>query len=373
MVIQIYDFLKKQLINTLQLDGTASKDLFSAVERIEALQETQDILNVGRIGKTSFGISRLFTKGNMITNLDSESTNVITGRHSFEMLAAPRVEDTTPPNVMIDGVDVGIKVGLIMYDPGWVLKSGKTIYNVFGKSSDGYLKFIGKANLVCAGISSARKFKTLKVLTEFVLKHRRVLEYMASEKGYNWSFEPSCDLFLQDFEASLSERNYQKYMDQKDYLQDLLDDINTLQDIHNPDADNIPAEATDENIHDEILYRMTKFNFFECGVLAFKRSGTIYSSEFGGMLYHLDDGAAEAVKQAEEAGLVPWHVINNTYNEIGTVYTVLYVSRDTSDWASERGDKNGVLTAFCWNQDQSFGEFGSVQVSPANGGLVRVA
>lgn len=373
MVIKIYNFLTKQLINSFQIDGSASKDLFSVVQRIESMQKTQDILNVGRLGMASFGISRLYTKGNMVTNLDSKSTQVITGICSYELRASAKEEDTTPPNVLIDGEDVGIKVGLIMYDPGWVLKSGKQTYNIFGIPNDAYLKSIGSRNLSCTGISAARKFKNMKALIEYVLKNRRVLEYMVKEHGYSWSYEPSCDIFLQDFEESASKKKYQEFCDQKDYLSDLMDDINTTAFDNEPDSADIPAEATEENVRNEILYRMAKYKLSGNSVSDFKKTGKIYRSEFGGMIYNLDEGAEKAIAQAKEAGLTPWHVISDTLNGIGTIHTVLYVSGDTSEWASERGDRNGFLTAFCWNQDQSFGEFGAVQVSAANGGLVRVA
>ena len=77
--------------------------------------------------------------------------------------------------------------------------------------------------------------------------------------------------------------------------------------------------------------------------------------------------------EAKNYGLFPYAVIRGHY-VFGEVYTVLYVGPDKEEWAFQRPDRDGVLTAYAHNADApECSEFGPVQICPANGGLVRVA
>ena len=373
MEIRIFNYDTKELLASFPMDGSANDNVFASLSRIESEQRSRDILGVGILGNASFGIQKMYNRGCLVSSMDPDSTHVITGYHSCELRPGPKKEDTTPPNTTVNDVDTGLKVGIVMYDPGWILNTGKQCHSIFGTESPAYLKSIGKRNIHAGAASSARKFKTLAAVVEYINKNRNAFDYTVKEYGYSWSVEPSCLLFLNDYEASLTEKKRDKYILAKAELQDLLNEINNQRISSVPDNSNIPEEVNPTSIRDEILYRMGKQNIWNETVSVFRKTGEIFQSEAGGMIYKLDDGAKIAVREAEKGGLHPWHVIKNVYNEIGTIYSVLYVSDETDEWTEERRDRDGFQVAYCWNADQNFSEIGQIQTVSANGGLIRVA
>ena len=373
MNVRVYNYESKELLSSFAMKGDVNGHEFATLEMIETEQRSHDILGVGILGKAEFGIKRLYHRGCLVTSMDPDATHVITGYHSCELRPGPKKEDTTPPNTTIDGADAGIKVGVVMYESGWILNTGKQCQSIFGTGSPAYLKSIGKRNIHSGSASSARKFKSIDSVVEYIVKNRRVLDYTVNEYGYAWSVEPTCVPFLQDFESALTRKKYEQYLLSKKNLQDLLDEINNQKSAAVPDDSNIPEEVNPTSIQDEILYRMMKQKIWNEAVSVFRRTGEIFQSEAGGMIYKLDDGAKIAVLEAEKDGLHPWHVIKNVYQEIGTVYSVLYVSDETAEWPEERRDRDGFQVAYCWNEDQKFADVGQIKTESANGGLVRVA
>lgn len=113
----------------------------------------------------------------------------------------------------------------------------------------------------------------------------------------------------------------------------------------------------------------------------FKEDGTIYYSEnlggaFSGILYWLanKDEYVEKVRKIEqERNIFVYHcILNHTID--GDLLTMLYVSEYQDEWDFEKNDlRNGCTDAYVCNLNRDIdSEFGSVQITGVNGGLVRV-
>ena len=113
----------------------------------------------------------------------------------------------------------------------------------------------------------------------------------------------------------------------------------------------------------------------------FKEDGTIYYSEnlggaFSGILYWLENKNeyVEKVRKIEkERNIFVYHcILNHTID--GDLLTMLYVSEYQDEWDFEKNDlRNGCTDAYVCNLNRDIdSEFGSVQITCVNGGLVRV-
>ena len=107
----------------------------------------------------------------------------------------------------------------------------------------------------------------------------------------------------------------------------------------------------------------------------FKDDDRLYKSEDLGFLYWLYDDEEEMVKKFEkEHECVVYHVILSRTN-IGTMYSLLYVSLDDEEWEEDRADlQNGQVLAYVVNKAApECSEIGYIGIKPQIGGLVRVA
>ena len=113
----------------------------------------------------------------------------------------------------------------------------------------------------------------------------------------------------------------------------------------------------------------------------FKENGTIYYSEnlggaFSGILYWLENKNeyVEKVRKIEkERNIFVYHcILNHTID--GDLLTMLYISEYQDEWEYEKNDlKNGCIDVYVCNLSRDIdSEFGSVQITCVNGGLVRV-
>ena len=113
----------------------------------------------------------------------------------------------------------------------------------------------------------------------------------------------------------------------------------------------------------------------------FKEDGTIYYSEnlggaFSGILYWLENKNeyVEKVRKIEkERNIFVYHcILNHTID--GDLLTMLYISEYQDEWEYEKNDlKNGCIDVYVCNLSRDIdSEFGSVQITCVNGGLVRV-
>lgn len=128
--------------------------------------------------------------------------------------------------------------------------------------------------------------------------------------------------------------------------------------------------------YEEAIKRMKKLNFIENAINDFER-GVLNKSErvvFPGILYWLNDEEKEFIKRwQKETGNLAYHVIKDN-TEMGTMYSILYVSKYEEEWNQDIEDlENELAIAYCGiGLDEMYFEYGSIGVRPANGGLQRI-
>lgn len=254
------------------------------------------------------------------------------------------------------------EMGVDLYRDGFVISTGKTVTSIFGEMGDGYIASLRRTRtgtkLTRATISSARCFKTKRALLNFLKKYQSSLEYFATEYGY---------VFGVEFASKMYEEEYDNKKDEKVdvELAEVFGEINA------GSYDDVEADV-DMNAHpeEEAIERMRQMNIMPKVVNDF-RHGKLMFSEFGGILYDLNEDAQKAVEKVSAYGL-PYHVVR-TQTEIGDMYAVLYVSKEPEEWAFERyNKKDDTVYALVYNATHDFVEGGSILVKPANGGLMRV-
>lgn len=116
----------------------------------------------------------------------------------------------------------------------------------------------------------------------------------------------------------------------------------------------------------------------------FEESGRVNYSEGAltpwgpvGILYWLD-GSPElesaAARFEEESGSLVYHALLNR-TSMGSMLTLLYVSRDDEEWGVDRAElAEGRACAYVCNlDDPQLSEYGGIAIEVAGGGIVRTA
>lgn len=282
----------------------------------------------------------------------------------------------TPPDPVLvfnenGGKTLDLRLAVTAYPEGYVLNTGKMGTNFLGGRKQVYLSTIGKRNFKFSAKTGAHIFSTIEAMLSYCEKHQKELEYMVSYYGYDFSIEPTCDLFAESLDdIPAKDRPFLPE------LQSMLDQINHTVSEANEPEENLSGTATPEEMKAEAVKRLRMLGVMENPVIRdFQTSGKIYRSESGGILYDLDEQAQEAVDVFQkEWNYLPYAVIVS-YTEIGTMYTVLFVSPNKEEWPGERPDtRDGFCYAYVYNADDPMlSELGGVLVEGANGGLCRVA
>lgn len=134
-------------------------------------------------------------------------------------------------------------------------------------------------------------------------------------------------------------------------------------------------KRTVEKAKKEAIERMKILKLSRNAITDFKDDDRLYKSEDLGFLYWLYDDEEEMVKKFEkEHECVVYHVILSRTN-IGTMYSLLYVSLDDEEWEEDRADlQNGQVLAYVVNKAApECSEIRYIGIKPQIGGLVRVA
>lgn len=102
---------------------------------------------------------------------------------------------------------------------------------------------------------------------------------------------------------------------------------------------------------------------------------TLYKSEFGGILYWLDDEEKQMIEKIEkEKGIKVYHVILS-HMEFGDIYSLFYISKNEEEWEIDREDlSDGTPFVYAHNATDNYcSEFGSIGICGRFGGLCRTA
>jgi len=132
---------------------------------------------------------------------------------------------------------------------------------------------------------------------------------------------------------------------------------------------------TREQQKSEAITRMKALKLHSNAIREFDKEDLVNLSESYGILYWLDENQKEYIKEFEQKyNAVVYHVIRNN-TEFGELLAYLYVSNDEDEWGYDRDDlKDGYACAYVKNLDEeAFSEFGSIEIKPSFGGLIRTA
>lgn len=311
------------------------ENLFDILSILNAAQLEKDFLGVGFPCQiTNTGIGSYSTKGNYM-----ESGEPISG------ISILKENETTKTDIRIQA---------IAYPEGFVINSGRTATNLLGCTKKMYLKSIGRKNVRSTGIADCHIFPSLNQLQKYVEKHMDVFDQLI-DQGWNPQVEYCCEYFHQDLVKAGKEVSL-------DTVNAMFQDMIRAHQQPIPDSENI----TDEEIQAEKAYRMKSLGLTDTGIITM--------SDSPNFMLKLSDPAKEAIRQAKEYGVLPYHVIATHFSTIGDVYSVLYVSEEPGDWAYERKSPDGRLFAYCYNATYpECSEFGSIQVQMQDKGLARIS
>lgn len=131
-----------------------------------------------------------------------------------------------------------------------------------------------------------------------------------------------------------------------------------------------------EKMKEEAIQRMRILKLYSTVLQDFSANEKInYSFSNFGFLYRLDKAMEERVRRFEKKyGYLVYHVIDNP-TSIGRMHSYLYVSSNEEEWAQDRQDlKDGCPIVYVENvDDEILSEFGSIEIEPRNGGVIRTA
>lgn len=358
MIVEIFNFDTKEQLFEFKFKS-ATKDFVEVEKEINRRQEQEDILHVGSVGNvclgikswfnTPFGFSTMSADGGIIKN---------TGRNSC-IIGISNVD--TPENVKIDGKNTKLRIGIVASLEGYVINSGKVSYNIFGVRNKSYFSKITSRNFKCSSKAESKHFATPAAIIKYLSNdHIDTFKYMVKNYGYSFSVEYASEAFENTKKSDK--------------------DINDLEKVNAILSEINGETAAEEQVvfgntpEEEAVRRMTKLKLDTRMVIKpFIKTGKIFQSEAGGILYDTDENCCEAIDCVRRQGGTPYHVcVSNT--EFGKCYAVLYVSGTKENWEVEGPDKDGVVSSYVYNiENDKFSEYGDIVVSPANGGLVRTA
>lgn len=133
--------------------------------------------------------------------------------------------------------------------------------------------------------------------------------------------------------------------------------------------------SKEEKMVQEAVKRMKALNIIPKVIREFERDGVINKSEYGGILYWLDDREKSVVnKFQEDTGAIVYACILN-HMEFGDCLSLLYVSNDEEEWEYDMEDlKDKCPFVYVYNFDApELSEYGHIGVCPRFGGLARTA
>jgi hypothetical protein len=130
-----------------------------------------------------------------------------------------------------------------------------------------------------------------------------------------------------------------------------------------------------ENKKKEAIRRMETLDIYVETINQFETENLVsYSEAPLGANFWLNKEQREIVKKFEEEYNALVYFIVRTETEFGTLDSFLYVSDHEDEWEMDNEDlEYGYVVAYVYSYDApEFSEFGSIQVKPRFGGLVRI-
>ena len=132
--------------------------------------------------------------------------------------------------------------------------------------------------------------------------------------------------------------------------------------------------ATIEEMKEEAIWRMKHLHLAEDVIRDFEKEERELNLSLYGEIFGLSAMQKEKVRNFEETtGTLAYHLILDTL-EFGDLLTFLYVSNRPDEWGMEREDLAALRPiAYVYNvESPNCSEFGTVEIRPNKGALVRV-
>lgn len=323
------------------------------------------------------GIKSIYTYGEVSTSL-KQSRNVRTENASEYVIGRP--EENMLPDLEDDirwydasqwrtedgALTTGDIYGVCYYRTGFVLSCGCEATNILGYRYPAYLARITRGKTRTHYVSGPKKnaklFDSAKKALTFVANHKNSLAAAVSEFGWRFDIDYATTLFRDEFEKKSSQKKMEE-------IKALLEIKPLLTEISNDAVKEqrkyVPAKTPEE----EAENRMRSLGLCSDAIRKFKAGNLMYS-EFGGILYDLDEESSKVVELVKEYG-VPYHVVKLN-SSIGNMISVLYVSNEKEFWATEQYNRRtGEIPAQVYNTMTEDMEHGPIYLRPANGGVVR--
>lgn len=240
---------------------------------------------------------------------------------------------------------------------GYVIATGKTVVNMFGHEHKSYLNKITSKNVKSGSVQGAKIFDSIKKAMKYLTDKEDAFFYMATNYGWMPQIERVSSLMDQVKDQTELESSNKQLIGK--FSDSVLDESETA---------NYSGFGTQKEVALCELKRLHVMN--EVVARLQKSDNGLFISEFGGILYDMDENAWKAVEEVRKYGGYPYHVIRS-----GSMYAVLYVPEDykeTSYFAYNV--KDGLIGAYVYNASEPmFSEFGDIIVKPTNGGIARTA
>ena len=346
------------------LDGTTK--IFDWIRRFECNQAPDVFglpiksLNISEYHIGDGYVSTYQSFQGQVSDVVKRSSFTIDGRTNAETKITQKY-----PVTLADGTEADFCAGIDFYPEGYVLSTGTTGVSIFGSRHDQYVASLGKTRIKYGNKRAAKLFSSLKTLKETLLKKEDFLHFFAEKNGFEYSFEPVNQFFVDEETAAEEKSARRKASDdvlRKD-IEEILARINHVENTSDSDDSFVPGATPEE----EAVNRMKELHLMGDAITKFK-NGHLLVSEAGGILYDPDGDALDAIEDTKQYGL-PYHVIRS-----GEMFSVLYVSNHPEEWAMEHYNKREkYIVANVWNTNGQFSELGDIWVTAANGGLVRTA
>ena len=122
--------------------------------------------------------------------------------------------------------------GVDVYNPGYVLKTGRTFYNLYGYGNPGYVKGVTQGEVKSQTKANAKHFKDYNAVYTYIEKKKGAFKQMVKENQAHFELEYSCEYFRKDEMErlnNLSEVKSAKATEDYIKLQRLLNEINFVE------------------------------------------------------------------------------------------------------------------------------------------------
>lgn len=371
MLAKIYEEGKKVEIiklNTKQSDGQFVK--------VRNALETYCSKEYGNECSMSVGEMSVYINDGQLSNYRqvAGTENTSCGRSSSLIGSTTVKEDVEHdyPEITVQtkNGEKKIKIGVDIYDEGFVINMNKVGFSFLGVPYDQYYNKVTRGSrfsrIYTSKKTAAKQFKNLAAVIKELEKQEYILRSFAESHGYEYTLEYASSFFEEIYNKSIekSEKKKEKHDDQMKQINELLERINDV-----PDED--PEIEYGKNQKEEAIIRMKELNLDKKLINEFDKNGKVYISDVGGAWFDLDEEAEELIASIEKTGNLVYHVLRT-----GIMYSALFVSNDEEYWPEERFDKKtGLIYAYATmgQGGYSFYEGGDIQVVPSHGGLSRIA